>query len=96
MADNKPIDLEIHLKLQFINILDKNKDGKTWYYKTPYTKMAGGKEEYNKAVKKITEAYKEFVKKNKFLPNHNRFNRSNRSSENRYRVELIAIRRRKV
>jgi hypothetical protein len=69
----------------------KNKEGKTWYYKQPYIKMVGGKEEYNKSVKKITEAYKEFVKKNKFLPNQTDLIEA--TGENQYRVKLITDRK---
>jgi hypothetical protein len=90
VADNKPR-LGNPFKTSVYKYPRKNKDGKTWYYKTPYTKMVGGKEEYNKAVKKITEAYKEFVKKNKFLPNQTDLIEA--TGENRYRVELIARRK---
>ena len=90
MADNKPR-LGNPFKTSVYKYPRKNKDGKTWYYKTPYTKMAGGKEEYNKAVKKITEAYKEFVKKNKFLPNQTDLIEA--TGENQYRVKLIAERK---
>ena len=90
MADNKPR-IGNPFKTSVYKYPRKNKDGKIWYYKTPYTKMAGGKEEYNKAVKKITEAYKEFVKKNKFLPNQTDLIEA--TGENRYRVELIARRK---
>ena len=90
MADNKPR-LGNPFKTSVYKYPRKNKDGKTWYYKQPYTKMVGGKEEYNKAVKKITEAYKAFVKKNKFLPNQTDLIEA--TGENQYRVKLIAERK---
>ena len=90
MADNKPR-LGNPFKTSVYKYPRKNKDGKTWYYKQPYTKMVGGKEEYNKAVKKITEAYKAFVAKNKFLPNQTDLIEA--TGENQYRVKLIADRK---